>query len=69
MIYPSIDKLQTIVPSKFTLVYVSAIRSKQMNEKNHYQMPEEEYKCKRGVGRALEELERGLITVNTNSNK
>ena len=63
MLYPSIDKLLTIVDSKYKLVHVASIRSKQMLENNHYQMNEEDYKNKRTIGRALEELENGLITV------
>lgn len=68
MLYPSIDKLLTIVDSKYKLVHVASIRSKQMLENNHYQMKEEEYTNKRTIGRALEELERGLITVKKKSN-
>jgi len=63
MLYPSIDKLLNIVDSKYTLVHVASIRSKQMLEKNHYQMKENEYKNKRTLGRALEEVEAGLIKV------
>ena len=63
MLYPSIDKLLTIVDSKYTLVHVASIRSKEMLENNHYQMAEQEYTNKRTIGRALEELEKGLITV------
>jgi len=63
MLNPSIDKLLTIVDSKYKLVHVASIRSKQMLENNHYQMAEKEYNNKRTIGRALEELEKGLITV------
>jgi len=63
MLDPSIDKLLTIVNSKYTLVHVASIRSKQMLENNHYQMAEKDYVNKRTIGRALEELEKGLITV------
>lgn len=64
MIYPSIDKLLTIVDSKYTLVYVAANRSKQMIKKNYYQMPEKNYKSAKPIGRALEELNENLIHVN-----
>ena len=63
MLYPSIDKLLNIVDSKYKLVHVAAIRSKQMLEMNHYQLNEREYQNKRSIGRALEELEKGLIEV------
>ena len=54
MLYPSIDKLLNIVDSKYKLVHVASIRSKQMLENNHYQMKENEYRNKKSLGRALE---------------
>ena len=63
MLYPSIDKLLTIVDSKYKLVHVIAERSKQMVEHKHYQMKQSEYQNNREVGRALEELDKGLIKV------
>ena len=63
MLYPSIDKLLNIVDSKYKLVHVASIRSKQMLEKKHFQMKETEYKNKRELGRALEEIEAGLIKI------
>lgn len=69
MLNPSIDKLLTIVDSKYKLVHVASIRSKEMLENNHYQMAEKEYTNKRTIGRALEELEKGLITVIQNNKK
>ena len=66
MLYPSIDKLLKVVDSKYKLVHVASIRSKQMLENHHFQMAENEYKNKRTIGRALEELDNGLIKVITN---
>lgn len=63
MLYPSIDKLLNIVDSKYILVHVASIRSKQMLENGHFQMKETEYKNKKSLGRALEEVENGLITI------
>jgi len=63
MIYPSIDKLLTIVDSKYKLVHVAAERSKQMILNNHYQMKQEDYVSKKEIGRSLEELEKGLIKI------
>ena len=63
MIYPSIDKLLTIVDSKYKLVHVSSKRSKQMLENKHFQMNEDEYVNKKPLGRALEELDKVLIKV------
>lgn len=61
MIYPSIDKILTIVDSKYNLVHIAATRSRDMQKTNHYQMPDAEYICKKNLGRALEEIEKGLI--------
>ena len=63
MLYPSIDKLLNIVDSKYMLVHVASKRSKQMSETSHYQMKINEYVSKKDLGRALEELEHGLIKV------
>ena len=63
MIYPSIDKILTIVDSKYALVYVAANRSRQMKKTDYYQKPLKEYKSKKGIGRALEEVYDGLIHV------
>ena len=63
MLYPSIDKLLTIVDSKYKLVHVASKRSKQMLETSHYQMRVNNYISKKDIGRALEELENGLIKV------
>ena len=34
-----------------------------MHETNHYQMKEQEYVSKKEIGRALEEIERGLVKI------
>lgn len=61
MIFPSIDKILNIVDSKYQLVHIIATRSKQMISSDHYQMRQEEYKSKRALGKALEEVEKGLV--------
>jgi len=63
MIYPSIDKLLNIVDSKYELVHIAARRSKQITSGGYLQKPESEYKSKRNIGRALEEVADGLIEV------
>ena len=63
MIYPSIDKLLNIVDSKYELVPIAARRSKQISKDGFLQMPESEYKSKKNIGRALEEVAEGLIIV------
>lgn len=63
MIYPSIDKLLNIVDSKYQLVHLAARRSKQIAKEGYLQMPDTEYKCKKNIGRALEELSEGYLEV------
>ena len=63
MIYPSIDKLLNIVDSKYELVHIAARRSKQISKDGFLQMSESEYKSKKNIGRALEEVAEGLIIV------
>lgn len=63
MLYPSIDKLLNLVDSKYKLVHVASQRSKQMLENTHFQKRENEYSNKKELGRALEELECGMIKI------
>lgn len=63
MIYPSIDKILNIVDSKYALVYIVALRSKQMTKTNYYQKPLNQYKSTKNIGRALEEVYDNLIHV------
>ena len=65
MLYPSIDKLLNLVDSKYMLVHVASKRSKQMLENKHFQIKENEYVNKKELGRALEEVEKGFITIKT----
>jgi len=64
MIYPSIDKLLTTVGSKYLLVNVVSKRVKEMKKKKYYQMNEKDYKSKKEIGKALEEISKGLIHIN-----
>ena len=64
MIYPSIDKILNYVDSKYKLVHIIAKRAVQIQETDHYQLADNEYKNKKELGRALEELEKGLIKYN-----
>lgn len=63
MIYPSIDKLLNLVDSKYKLVHIAARRSKEISREGYLQMPETEYKCRKNIGRALEEISEGFIEV------
>ena len=61
MIYPSIDKLLNSVGSKFLLVNIVSKRAKQMEETEYYQL--NEYKSSKNIGKALEEISKGLIKI------
>ena len=64
MIYPSIDKLLTQVGSKYLLVNVVSKRVKEMKKKKYFQMNEKDYKSTKEIGKALEEISKGLIHIN-----
>lgn len=63
MIYPSIDDLLKKVSSKYLLVNVASKRAKEIDETGYLQMKESEYKSKKSLGRALEEINKGLIKI------
>ena len=63
VIYPSIDKLLNIVDSKYQLVHIAARRSREMSKTDFYQMPINKYKSSKNIGKALEEVAEGLITI------
>ena len=63
MLYPSIDKLLNQVGSKYLLVNLVAKRAKEMEETNHYQLKENEYKSTKKIGKALEEVANNMIHV------
>ena len=59
----SIDKMLNIIPSKYQLVYVAAKRAEAMEQTKFYQMEENEYKSKKNLDRALEEIQKNLIHI------
>lgn len=63
MIYPSIDKLLSMVDSKYRLVHVVANRSLEMERTGHYQMPIKRYVSSKNIGKALEEVAENLIKI------
>ncbi len=69
MIYPSIDKLLNIVDSKYQLVHIAARRSKEMTKTDYFQIPINKYVSTKNIGRALEEVAEGLITVKNDEPK
>ena len=54
--YPSIDKVLNIVPSKYQLVYIVSKRSHQMKETKHYQLDEKKYVNTKNRGRDYDDI-------------
>jgi len=63
VIYPSIDKLLSIVDSKYTLVTVAAARSRQIAETGYVQINEKTSSSKTTLSKALEEIAENLIHI------
>ena len=63
MLYPSINSLLKRVSSKYLLVNIAAKRAKEMEETDHYQIKENEYKSAKNIGKALEEIKQGLVHI------
>lgn len=63
MLYPSIDNLLGQIESKYLLVNIVSKRVKQMEKTGHYQLDEKEYKSSKNIGKALEEISKGLIHI------
>lgn len=63
VIYPSIDKILVQVGSKYLLVNLVSKRVNEMEETGHYQLKEHEYKSKKNIGKALEEVAQDLIHI------
>lgn len=61
MLYPSIDSLLNQIGSKYLLVNMVSKRVKQMERNVHYQLDEKEYKSSKNIGKALEEISKGLV--------
>ena len=63
VIYPSIDKLLNLIDSKYELVHLAAQRSREIKHNGNLQMPKDNYKSYKNIGKALEEVAQGLITI------
>ena len=64
--YPSIDKLLTIIDSKYKLAYASAKRAKIIKEDDYTAI---DPKCYKPVGIALEEILEGKVQIDFEDNK
>lgn len=60
MLYPSIDELLEKVDSKYRLVKIATQRCREIDELNNLYL--DEYVSIKNIGKALEEVNAGLIT-------
>ena len=61
MLYPSIDELLEKEPSKYSLIMLASKRARQMHEFKMMQL--NQYKSVTTIGKALEEVNAGLLSV------
>ncbi|MFV0424562.1 MAG: DNA-directed RNA polymerase subunit omega [Bacilli bacterium] len=60
MLYPSIDELLKKVDSKYRLVKIATQRCREIEAKDNLYL--DSYVSKKNIGKALEEINEGLIT-------
>ncbi|MEK3952973.1 MAG: DNA-directed RNA polymerase subunit omega [Psychrobacillus psychrotolerans] len=61
MLYPSVDSLKTQIDSKYSLVTVASKRARQLQEEGGERLTS--YVSYKKVGRALEEVAAGELTI------
>ncbi|MFJ7825007.1 DNA-directed RNA polymerase subunit omega [Psychrobacillus sp. NPDC096623] len=65
MLYPSVDSLKTQIDSKYSLVTVASKRARQLQEEGGERLTS--YVSYKKVGRALEEVAAGELTILSSS--
>ncbi|WP_277584114.1 DNA-directed RNA polymerase subunit omega [Psychrobacillus antarcticus] len=65
MLYPSVDSLKTKIDSKYSLVTVASKRARQLQEEGGERLTS--YVSYKKVGRALEEVAAGELTILSSS--
>ncbi|MCK1996216.1 DNA-directed RNA polymerase subunit omega [Psychrobacillus psychrodurans] len=65
MLYPSVDSLKTQIDSKYSLVSVASKRARQLQEEGGERLTS--YVSHKQVGRALEEVAAGELTIQSSS--
>ena len=63
ILYPSVDKLLEHVNSRYSLVMLAAKRAHELDAGALPLLNEDEYKSDKNVGKALEEVEAGKLTI------
>lgn len=60
MLYPSVDSLKSKIDSKYVLVTLASKRARQLQEQKQELLGN--YRSKKDVGKALEEIAAGALT-------
>lgn len=68
MLYPSIDNLMERIPSKYLLVTITSKRAREMLDTQEYLLDEKEYQSVKYVGKSLEEIEKGFVIIDEETN-
>lgn len=63
ILYPSVDKLLEHVNSRYSLVMLAAKRAHELDAGALPLLNEDEYKSDKNVGKALEEVKAGKLTI------
>ncbi|WP_278852169.1 DNA-directed RNA polymerase subunit omega [Ligilactobacillus aviarius] len=63
ILYPSVDKLLEHVNSRYSLVMLAAKRAHELDAGALPLLNKDEYKSDKNVGKALEEVEAGKLTI------
>ena len=63
ILYPSVDKLLEHVNSRYSLVMLPAKHAHELDAGALPLLNEDEYKSDKNVGKALEEVEAGKLTI------
>ncbi|MBS4198902.1 DNA-directed RNA polymerase subunit omega [Bacillus sp. FJAT-49732] len=61
MLYPSIDKLMTVIDSKYSLVTIASRRARNLQDEENPRL--NHYRSHKYVGKALEEIYGGVLKL------
>lgn len=67
ILYPSIDKLLDKVDSRYSLAVLAAKRAHELEAGGVKMLPENDYKSPKPVGKALEEIVKGDVVIDPDS--
>ncbi|WP_172189781.1 DNA-directed RNA polymerase subunit omega [Lentilactobacillus kribbianus] len=63
LLYPSVDKLLDKIDSRYSLIMLASKRAHEIDAGSPLLLPKSEYKSDKSVGKALEEIEAGVLKI------